>query len=88
MLSAIRGNAKCVPPTNRLKGVSHVSGERVLEKVPGYSMVKGPKVGVCVYRREVWRCGLWSRMTDRRKDERRGGLAMEDTTSQYFQLFL
>lgn len=53
MLSTIRGNAKCVTLVNQLKGVSHVSGERALEKVPGYSMVKGPKVGVCLYRREV-----------------------------------
>lgn len=41
-------------------------GERVLERVQGYRMVKGPKMGVCLYRREVWGCGFWIRMTDGR----------------------
>jgi hypothetical protein len=56
------GNKKCVRPVNRHEGVSHVGGEMVLERVPGYSMAKGPKMGVCLYRREVWGCGLWSGM--------------------------
>ena len=45
---------------NRHEGVRRVTGKRVLERVQGYSMVKGPKMRVCLYRRDVWRCGLWS----------------------------
>lgn len=47
MPDIILGSDKCVTLMDRHEGVSHVGGERFLERVQRYRMVKGPKMGVC-----------------------------------------